>query len=126
MTTNSPAGNGPVDRVVGRQERDFRFENYLREEHKSIADSNACEHRPTYKSEIDAATALAEKLYARGKEMVKEIGQEDLARCRRLYSTQHSYRADDFCQGRLLGQWVIVPRYVFWLDDVRKAREAVL
>jgi len=102
------------------------LENYIRNEFQSIANNNACDHRPTSQSELDREEERIRKLYERGLVVLEEIGQEDLNRCLRLYTLNHNYGDYDLVEVRILEQWVIVPRYVKLVEKMREIREAIL
>jgi hypothetical protein len=104
----------------------YELRRYIEQEHRSICDGNQADHRPTSQRELDSSTEACTRYYNRGVELMKEIGDKDLSACLRMYNTRHDYRAYDLVLYRILGVWVIVPRYVTLIEEMRALRTALL
>ena len=56
------------------------IDDYIRDRFEDIGESNACEHRPTYKKELDAEEKRCRELYKRGEKFVSGISKDDLVK----------------------------------------------
>jgi len=105
---------------------DYKLDRYIENEFKEISENNACEHRPTYKREFDAAEKYIRELYERGEKLIAGISTEDLSRCAKMYKLKHAYGSHELVKVMLSKTWVIVPHYVTVLEEMKRMREAVL
>lgn len=111
--------------MTDTNEDPWELTSYINTEHKSIVDNNSCEHRPTHPPELERMEKRVRGAYDRGLKMMEEIGKEDLSRCGKMYSLDDQYWGLNLIECKVLGKWVLVPRYVRVIEKMRKLREAI-
>lgn len=104
----------------------YPLKSYIEREHKSIVNGNQADHKPTFQSELDASTEACTRYYYRGIELMKEIGEVDLAATLRVYNLRHEYGAHDLILHCVCKLWVLVPRYVTLVEEMRELRKALV
>lgn len=105
----------------------YELKRYIEEEQERAGEANACDHKPTYQGELDRIAEEAKKEFERGKKLLGTISEEDLARCRRLFASRGGaeYQATKLAQLYIGKKFVVVPRYVGLIEEVRKLREVL-
>lgn len=99
---------------------------YIEQQIRSERTSNNADGRTTPQSRLNEISAECKMLYERGQALMKSIGEEDLARCRRFFNTKFEYGADTLTRRYIMKKDVIVPQYVTLYERMRIIRAAIL
>jgi len=104
----------------------YELTRYIEREFESIRNNNACEHRPTYMSELQLEEKRIRELFLAGIDVQNQISQEDKNRCANLYKVKvGNYGAHELIRHRVMNQYVLVPRYIAWYDEMIKLKGAI-
>lgn len=101
------------------QKFSYALEKYIHDRVSTICDMNAADHRPTSQWEIDEAIKESIKLHEAGEALILSLTADEIRHCRALYRRKREYGADDLVHVRLLGRWVVVPRYITYIEEAR-------
>jgi hypothetical protein len=107
----------------------YDLQRAIGEEHRSIGESNACDHRPTYQSQLDGVTESMVAEYKAWMTLLASLSEEEIARCKRYWDQTRKPKCwglnTDLRSTRLAAGWVLCPRWATVLDEVRKLREVL-
>ncbi len=111
---------------------DFSFElgRYIAEQQRIAGEANYADYKPTYQSEIDAIEKECNQLYANGLLAMKKISSADRTRCKKLMTHEFRREVYDYEMKELRtcyidGKRVLVPRYIGYIEKVRKLKKAL-
>lgn len=106
--------------------RNTTIKGYIADALDGITEANSVEHRPTRQAELDNEKEACTRMYLVGQEFMADLSQDDLGRCLRMERIRNDYGADCLIQVKISEKWMIVPRYVACIEEMRKLREAVM
>lgn len=99
------------------------------EEHRAIGENNSCDYKPTSQYEIDEATKRMVERWNAWTKLRATLKEGEENRCRRYWDAtrrRNSWAsAWDLVETKLLGQWVLCPRWAALLEEVRKMQEVL-
>lgn len=97
----------------------YELSRYIANEQRITGEANACDHKPTYQSELDKVRADAIARYETGLRLMASMSEKEHERCRKLYRQRKTYFEDELALFLIEREFVVVPKYVGLIKEVR-------
>ena len=107
-------------------DRPYDLECYIAERRRSESAAKNADFKAISQATLDEISRQCDVEYERGQKLISSISEDDLRRCRNLYALRHDqYGADTLTQKYIEGQYVLVPCYAGFIEEVRSLCEAL-
>lgn len=117
-------------RRVVKDDFSYELQHYITEQQRIAGEANYADYKPTYQSELDAIEKESNLLYANGLLAMKKITDADRKRCKKLMAHElrrevYDYEMKELRTCYIDGKRVLVPRYISYIEKVRKLKKAL-
>ena len=107
-------------------DRPYDLENYIAKCRSDASAARNADFKAISQAALDEISRQCDTEYERGQKLIASISEDNLRRCSKLYALRHGqYEADTLTRVRIEGQYVLVPCYAGFIEEVCSLCEAL-
>ena len=104
------------------------LQSYIERKQNARVEGDSCDNRATPLTVLDQIRDDCIRWHNVGKEFIASLESAEVNRCFRFYRDSglyegSQYHASDLVESRVTGFWMIVPKYITIVREVRKYKE---
>lgn len=103
---------------------DRYLDGYIRARQQNEIEGNSADYKTTSQTTLDKIATEATEKYKHGEAFIATISEKEKEQCQKLFVHKHGkYGGGEYLtEDRIDGTWMIVPRYITLIGEVRKLK----